>query len=197
MKGRNGRRVSACQSHLREKAQKNDFFFFVPFSHHLRGFERNRRRIRQKMKKLGGCIRNEEGWTAELRMANYFTPLVSPEGFPGSEVQPSWNAEDCIKLNCAVVFYTIVNCGILEKAWGTWRELFLLRRLYSVRQSVIPDDSNKQKSHFNHVSAGIWLESHQRANRGETLEVSDVKLPHGQIADKDTHPLIKTSWCLL
>lgn len=94
------------------------------------------------MKTLGGCVRNEKRWTAEQRMANYFTPLVSPEGFPRSEVQPSWNAEDCIKLNCAVMFYTIVNCGILEEAWGTWRELFLLRRLYSVRQSVIPDDSN-------------------------------------------------------
>lgn len=101
---------------------------------------------------------------AEQTMANYSPPLVSPEGFPGSEVQPSWSAEDCIKLNCAVVFYTIVNCGILEEAWGTWRGLFLLRRLYSGRQSVIPDDSNYQKSHFNHISAGLRLESHQRAN---------------------------------
>lgn len=88
------------------------------------------------------ALEMRKGWTAEQRMANYFTPLASPEGFPGSEVQPSWNGEDCIKLNCAVVFYTTVNCGILEKAWGTWGELFLLRRLYSVRQSVIPDDSN-------------------------------------------------------
>lgn len=53
---------------------------------------------------------------AEQSVANYFTPLVGLEGFVGSEVQPRCSAEDCIRLNCAVVFYTTVNCGILEKA---------------------------------------------------------------------------------
>lgn len=110
---------------------------------------KGRRRIRQKMKKVGGGVtktkqtdKNEERWTAEQGMANDFTPLVSPEGFPGSEAQPSRTAEDCIKLNCAVVFYTTVNCGILEKARGTRRGPFLLRRLYSGRQRASPDDSN-------------------------------------------------------
>lgn len=86
--------------------------------------------------------KNEERWTAEQGMANYFTPLVSPEGFPGSEAQPSRTAEDCIKLNCAAVFNTTVNCGILEEARGTRRGPSLFRRLYSGRQSVRPDDSN-------------------------------------------------------
>lgn len=53
---------------------------------------------------------------AEQSGANYFTPLVGPEGFVGSEVRPRCSAEDCIRLNCAVVFYTIVNGGILGKA---------------------------------------------------------------------------------
>lgn len=53
---------------------------------------------------------------AEQSVANYFTPLVGLEGFVGSEVQPRCRAEDCISLNCADVFYTTVNCGILEKA---------------------------------------------------------------------------------
>lgn len=53
---------------------------------------------------------------AEQSVANYFTPLVGSGGFLGSEVQPSCSAEDCIRLNRAVVFYTKVNCGILEKA---------------------------------------------------------------------------------
>lgn len=38
--------------------------------------------------------------------------------FFGSEAQPRRSAEDCIRLNCAVVFYTTVNGGILEKASG-------------------------------------------------------------------------------
>lgn len=53
---------------------------------------------------------------AEQSGANYFTPLAGPEGFVGSEVQPRRSAEDCIWLNCAVVFNTIVNAGILDKA---------------------------------------------------------------------------------
>lgn len=45
---------------------------------------------------------------------------MSPEGLLGSEVQPRCRAEDCIWLNCAVVFYTIIlNVGILDKAGGT------------------------------------------------------------------------------
>lgn len=105
MKGRNGRRVSACQKPPQgESLEKYDFFFVPFFSHHLGGgVERNRRRIRQKTKKLGGCVRS---------------PRRSPEGFPRSEAQPSWNAKDCFKLNCAVVFYTIVNCGILGEGMG-------------------------------------------------------------------------------
>lgn len=47
-----------------------------------------------------------DGWLSSG--ANYFTPLVSPEGLLGSEVQPRRRAEDCIWLNCAVVFYTIM-----------------------------------------------------------------------------------------
>lgn len=53
---------------------------------------------------------------AEQRGANYFTPLVGPEGFVGSEVQPRCCAEDCIWLNCAVVFYTTVNGEIVDMA---------------------------------------------------------------------------------
>lgn len=58
---------------------------------------------------------------AEQSVANYFTPLMGLEGFFlffyfGSEVQPRCSAEDCITLNCAVVFYTTVNCGILQEA---------------------------------------------------------------------------------
>ena len=53
---------------------------------------------------------------AEQSGANYFTLLSGPEGFVGSEVQPRCNAEDCIWLKCAVVFNTIVNGGILDKA---------------------------------------------------------------------------------
>lgn len=48
---------------------------------------------------------------AEQSGANYFTSLVGPEGLAGSEVQPRRSAEDCIGLNCAVVFYTTVNGG--------------------------------------------------------------------------------------
>lgn len=61
---------------------------------------------------------------AERCAANYFTPLVgSRRGvfssfFFRSEAQPRRSAEDCIRLNCAVVFYTTVNGGILEKASG-------------------------------------------------------------------------------
>lgn len=62
---------------------------------------------------------------AEQSGANYFTPLMVPEGFVGSEVQPKCNAEDFIWLNCAVVFYTTVNGVILAKARG---EQFPLRR---------------------------------------------------------------------
>lgn len=88
-----------------EMLEKYDFFFLFSFFTLSRGeVERKQSRIRQKLKKLGGCIKSEERWTAEQRMANYFSPLVSPEGFPGSEVQPSWSAEDCIKLNLQSCF---------------------------------------------------------------------------------------------
>lgn len=70
--------------------------------------------------KLGGSIKKKKDrWIAEQSGANYFTPLVSPEGFVGSEVQPRCCAEDCIWLNCAVVFNTTLNGGILGYAWGT------------------------------------------------------------------------------
>lgn len=101
--------MAAVWAHAKATSGRNVrkiwFFFFFLFSHCLRGeVERKQSRIRQKLKKLGGCIKSEERWTAEQRMANYFSPLVSPEGFPGSEVQPSWSAEDCIKLNLQSCF---------------------------------------------------------------------------------------------
>jgi len=87
---------------------------------------------------------------AEQSGANYFTPLVGPEGFVGSEVQPRCSAEDCIWLNCAVVFNTIVNGGILEKAGGPRCEQFLLSRPDCRRQEykIISDDLSKKTFHF-------------------------------------------------
>lgn len=48
---------------------------------------------------------------AEQSGANYFSPLVVPEGLEGPEVQPRCRVEDCIWLKCAVEFYTIVKSG--------------------------------------------------------------------------------------
>lgn len=91
MKGRNGRRVSLCQSHLGEKCWKTLIF------HTVSGvFEGKMKKIRQKMRNLEATLKNKERWMAERSVANYFTPLVGPEGFPGSEVEPRCIAEDCI-----------------------------------------------------------------------------------------------------
>lgn len=60
--------------------------------------------------RVKGCIkkRRRDGLRSRVG-ANYFTPLEGPGGFVGSEVQPRRSAEDCVELNCAVVFYTEVS----------------------------------------------------------------------------------------
>lgn len=121
IKGRNGRRVSPCQSYLGEKCWKN-MIFHTTIS---RGFEGKNGEYKTEDEKLRGCIKKtrRDGWLRGVWLIISLRSWVL-EVFVGSEVQPRCSAEDCIRLNCAVVFYTTVNCGILEKARGTRCEQF-------------------------------------------------------------------------
>lgn len=100
------------------------------FTQPSQGGEWKTGKIRKKMRNLGAALKKKDRWMAEQSGANYFTPLMGPEGFVGSEVNPRWSAEDCIWFNCTVVFHTIVTGGTLDKSWGTRHEQFLLSMTY-------------------------------------------------------------------
>lgn len=91
------------------------------FTQQSQGGEWKTGEIRKKMRNLGAALKKKDRWMAEQNGANYFTALVGPEGFAGSEI----HSKCSIRFNCAVAFYATVTGGILDKAWGTWHEQFL------------------------------------------------------------------------
>lgn len=97
------------------------------FSHcHLRGVKGDRENKKER-EKMGGLHKKRRIDGSLSRVGLIISLHLGLKGFVGSEVQPRWSAEDCIWLNCAVVFYS--KQWDLDKACGTPRcEQLLLTR---------------------------------------------------------------------